>query len=145
MSEKFEQALRDGLGDTIKDDEIAKQLWSALANVDWYHPESHNAASYSFRAAGGLIAELRGEGDYMDWYCCGPYATVSDHIARVLKKQGWIYDDEAAICDEPGCLNDVVMGTPTPGGYRSTCSLHDPRKQASRVAAATAPEPVAGT
>ncbi|WP_210180609.1 hypothetical protein, partial [Bradyrhizobium jicamae] len=75
---------------------------------------------------GALIARLRGEGDYMDWYCCGPYATVSDFIARTLKKQGWIYDDMPAICDEPGCLGFVSCGTPTPTGYRSTCYEHRP-------------------
>lgn len=127
MSEKrFEQALRDGIGDKIKDDEIARQLWSALANVEWYHPESGESASYSFRAAGGLIAELRGEGDYMDWYCCGPYAEISPYIGRALKKQGWIADDMPAICDEPGCLEFVSCGTPTANGYRSTCTRHRP-------------------
>lgn len=127
--ERFEEALKRGLGDTIKDDAIAKQLWCALANVDWYHPESKESAGYSFRAAGGLIAELRGEGDYMDWYCCGPDATVSDHIARVLKKEGWIYDDAASICDEPGCLRDAGIGTPTDAGYRWTCGDHDPNRK----------------
>lgn len=130
MSDRFENDLRDGLGDRIKDDEVAQQLWSALANVDWYHPESHEEASYSFRAAGGLIAELRGEGSYTDWYCCGPYATVSDHIARVLKKRGWIYDDLGPICDEPGCLDSVSCGVPTPDGYRQTCSTHKPKRSA---------------
>lgn len=129
MSDNFEKALRDGLGDTIQNGDVAKQLWSALANVDWYHPESKDYASYSFRAAGGLIADLRGSGDYMDWYCCGPYAEVSDHIARVLKKQGWIYDDMPAICDEPGCLEFVSCGIPTPTGYRNTCGAHRPDKR----------------
>lgn len=124
-SERFEKDLREGLGDTIKDDEVAKNLWSSLANVDWYHPESNEKAGYSFRAAGALIAELRGEGGYMDWYCCGPYATVSDHIARVLKKRGWIYDDMPPICDEPGCLKNAGCGYPTKdGGYRTSCGEH---------------------
>lgn len=132
MSNRFEQALRDGLGDNIKDDEIATQLWSALANVEWYHPESGESASYSFRAAGGLVADLRDMGEnYLDWYCCGPYATVSDYIARVLRKQGWIYDDMGSICDEPGCLKSVSCGTPTETGYRSTCGEHAPKRKNS--------------
>jgi hypothetical protein len=135
MSDSFEQALRDGLGDTIQDDAIATHLWCALANVDWYNPTTHEEASYSFRAAGGLIAELRGHGDYMDWYCCGPYPQVSDHIARVLKKRGWIYDDVGPICDEPGCLISAGCGTPTASGYRHTCFDHQPE----RVALQTTP------
>lgn len=33
-------------------------------------------------------------------------------------------------CDEPGCWDEVCVGTPTPTGYRSTCSKHDPDKVA---------------
>src|SRR5271170_3592001 len=29
-------------------------------------------------------------------------------------------------CDEPDCGDKVACGTPTPGGYRSTCSKHAP-------------------
>lgn len=126
MSEQFENDLRIGLGDSIQDDEIAASVWSALANVDWYHPALKEEASYSFRSAGGLIAELRGSGDYMDWYCCGPYGVVSDHIARVMRKKGWIYDDMGEICDEPNCLKNASCGTPTDDGYRRTCSDHKP-------------------
>lgn len=120
----FEQDLRDGLGDKILDDDVARQVWSALANVSWYHPKSATEASYSFRAAGGLIAEFRGSGCYMDWYCSGPYAEVSDLVRRVLKKRGWIYDAHSEICDEPGCLADAGCGWPSEGGYRWTCSSH---------------------
>ena len=128
MSEQFEKDLIAVLGPRIKDDEIATQLWSALANVDWYNPRTKEEASYSFRSAGAMIAELRGEGDYMDWYCCGPHGVVSDYIARVLRKNGWIYDDMGELCDEPGCLNNVSCGTPTDDGYRSTCYEHKPGK-----------------
>lgn len=30
-------------------------------------------------------------------------------------------------CDEPGCWLSVSCGTPTPGGYRSTCGKHQPK------------------
>jgi len=124
--DKFEAAVNRALGDQIRaDDEMARAMWSALANVDWYHPETGNTASYSFRAAGDLIAAIRGSGHYMYWYCSGPYAQVSDHIARSMKKEGWIYDDMPPICDEPGCLAFVTRGFPThDGGYRTTCRKH---------------------
>lgn len=35
-------------------------------------------------------------------------------------------DSYEGVCDEPDCWNLVVMGTPTPEGYRNTCSKHDP-------------------
>ena len=32
-----------------------------------------------------------------------------------------------AICDEPGCCDQVSCGTPTENGYRSTCGKHAPK------------------
>jgi len=131
MSNRFKAAVEKTLGDAIrKDDDIARDMWCALANVDWYHPESKEMASYSFRAAGGLIADIRGKGSYLDWYCSGPYATVSEFIHRSLKKEGWIYDDKPSVCDEPGCLNYVSCGWPSiDGRYRTTCTDHYDRDQ----------------
>jgi hypothetical protein len=126
---EFEAAIKRTLGEEMKaNDAACVELWSALANVDWYHPEKNYAVSYSFRVAGGMIADMIERGTYMDWYCSGPYPEVSDRIARTLKKEGWISDVLGPICDEPGCIASVSCGTPVPGGtYRSTCSKHAPR------------------
>lgn len=32
-------------------------------------------------------------------------------------------------CDEPDCWRGVTCGTPTPAGYRSTCSEHWPNRR----------------
>lgn len=129
----FEEAVERMLGEKIRsDDEFAKQFWSALANVDWYHPATGQSASYSFRAAGGLIADIRGEGNYMDWYCSGPYATVSDMIALSMKKEGWIADILPPICDEPGCIKEGTCGWPTDSGYRMTCYGHSDFKKMAK-------------
>jgi hypothetical protein len=68
---------------------------------------------------------MRGSGGYMDWYCCGPEANVSEFIARSMKKKGWIYYTSSEICDEPGCLKDAGCGwSAVQGNYRYTCSEH---------------------
>lgn len=39
-----------------------KEVWPVLQNQTW---------SCSWRYAGGIIADMRQEGDYIDWYCSG--------------------------------------------------------------------------
>ena len=89
LSDPFELAVNRALGPQIRaDDNMAAAMWSALANNGWTHKNGDEAA-YTFRAAGDLIAAIRGRGDYMDWYMSGPYATVSEDIAAALKAEGW--------------------------------------------------------
>jgi len=70
------------------------QVWPRLKDEYW---------SCSWRAAGGIVAELRGQGDYMDWYCSGIFgageadsyqgyvseSTVTDEIRQDLFAIGW--------------------------------------------------------
>ena len=71
--------------------------------------------SASWRHSGGIIADMREEGDYIEWYCSGisneefgngldgtkpvtdkadrtyvPEGTVTDEIKEDLKKLGWV-------------------------------------------------------
>lgn len=90
----FEMAVERALGDQIRqDDDIAQKMWMALANVEWTHTETGDTASYSFRAAGDLVAAIRGSGDYIDWYCCGPSATVYGEIECAMYDEGWEYEE----------------------------------------------------
>lgn len=88
--DEFELAVDRVLGPAIRADRnVGVALWSALANVDWVRADGATA-SYSFRAAGDLIAAIVGQGeDYMDYYCSAPYATVAEWIAEAMAKEGW--------------------------------------------------------
>lgn len=52
-----------------------KDMWCILRGDTW---------GCSWRYAGGLVARIRNEGDYMDWYCSG----IGDH---------YISDDDVAV------------------------------------------------
>ena len=70
------------------------EVWPRLKDEYW---------SCSWRSAGGIIAELRGQGDYIDWYCSGIFgvgendsfqgyvgeSTVTDEIRQDLFAIGW--------------------------------------------------------
>ena len=91
--DEFAQALNRSCGDRIRaSDDDARAAWGALSNVDWSREVNGNKdamASYSFRAAGDLIASIRGNGHYMDWYCSHPYGNVAGWIGDAMAREGW--------------------------------------------------------
>ena len=69
----------------VKSDKIyAQHLYAAMCNNDFMRNEiwpilTEKKWSCSWRHAGGIIAEIRGEGDYLDWYCSGIVDADEDH------------------------------------------------------------------
>jgi hypothetical protein len=129
---------RDLIEDIYRDDEVlnkirsrddyAQNLYAAWCNMQWCPKEmwpilrqdpDKDLWSASWRGAGGIIAQFRKQGDYMDWYCSGmggvatydleegeaymakmkyvPEGIVTDEIATDLDRLGWFpvpYDDD---------------------------------------------------
>jgi len=91
---KFDEDFRELFTERLKENEdFGCELWSAMANVSWYHEDDPNEEPYrrSFRSAGSLIAVMEGRDKYTKWYCSGPYETVSDYIAEKMASKGWRY------------------------------------------------------
>jgi hypothetical protein len=122
--------MRDLIEDIYRDDEVlnkirtrddyAQNLYAAWCNMQWCPKElwptlrqdpDKDLWTASWRGAGGIIAQFRREGDYMDWYCSGmggvatydleegdaymarmkfvPEGTVTEEIANDLDRLGW--------------------------------------------------------
>jgi len=86
---QFEAAVDRLLGDRIRSDgACGVDLWSALADIEWHGPDGA-VVSYSFRRAGDLVAWVREEGDYIEWYCSGGPGLVAAWISDALATEGW--------------------------------------------------------
>jgi hypothetical protein len=106
----------------------AQNLYAAMCNMRWCKLDTANALeilkdshwSCSWRHAGGIVADMLEEGDYIDWYCSGirdmgindpdevkelteeqrlrkaiydkfvSESVVTEEIAEDLRKLGWI-------------------------------------------------------
>ena len=94
----------------VKQDRYAQNLYAAMCNMRWQKSEvwpvlKNDLWSCTWRSAGGIVAELQGYGDYMNWYCSGmggfdyavtdiregyvPEAHVTDEIRSDLGSLGW--------------------------------------------------------
>lgn len=79
-------------------DQYAKKLYAALCNTDWLRTEvipllrqdpNRDLWHCSWRSAGGIVANMREQGDYMDWYCAGQEGHIDPQISADLKALGW--------------------------------------------------------
>ena len=107
----------------VKSDKVyAQHLYAAICNNDFQRNDvwpilTGKTWSCSWRYAGGIIAKIQGEGDYLDWYCSGivgedeyqwgilseyskkriletrahvAESVVTDEIRKDLLKLGWL-------------------------------------------------------
>jgi len=91
--------------------DYAQHVYAALCNMRWQPADvlpilKDEYWTCSWRSAGGLVANVLGKGDYMDWYCSGigdglgngdadrtrgyvPEGTVTDEIREDFATMGW--------------------------------------------------------
>jgi hypothetical protein len=75
-------------------DVYAQNLYAAICNnefqkLDVFPILADKTCSYSWRYAGGIIADMQQKGDYIDWYCSGirNSATLDDESYNALTKE----------------------------------------------------------
>ena len=70
--------------DKVKaNDSYAQNLYAAMCNVTWQSREfwqemKGETWSCSWRHSGGIVADMREQGDYIDWYCSGMGGLAGD-------------------------------------------------------------------
>ena len=95
-------------------DTYAQNLYAAMCNMQWQKLDTfpilkRELWAVTWRSAGGIVAELQGNGDYLTWYCSGmgggnfiqddyedlihkgyvQESVVTDEIREDLHKLGW--------------------------------------------------------
>ena len=88
----FEHDLDAALGERIRACEVfSARVWGSLANGVWTHT-SGEVEEFGYRPAGRLVAWIRGEGDYLDWYCSWDTVGQCDpEVAAEMVKRGWTH------------------------------------------------------
>lgn len=94
-----------------RSDTYAQNLYAALCNMRWQKREiipilKDEYWSCTWRSAGGIVADLQGKGDYIDWYCSGmrhddgditrgyvPEGTVTEEIENDMYVLGWVHSE----------------------------------------------------
>jgi hypothetical protein len=101
-------------------DSYAQNIYAAMCNMRWQRLDvfpilKDEFWSASWRSAGGIVADMLQQGDYIDWYCSGmgglngaydpdsetfdvwqartkyvPEGTVTEEIRADFQKLGWI-------------------------------------------------------
>lgn len=79
--------------DKAKNSEVyAQNLYAAICNNDFVKNDvwpilTDKRWSASWRSAGGIVANMVEEGDYIDWYCSGIQNEISDEEYHELTKE----------------------------------------------------------
>lgn len=60
----------------------SQNLYAALCNNAF--SKQDKTWSCSWRSAGAIVANLREEGDYIDWYCSGIHARTPDYVPESI-------------------------------------------------------------
>jgi hypothetical protein len=92
------------------DDTYAQNLYAALCNNEFTKNDiipilREETWGCSWRYAGGVVAALRNEGDYIDWYCSGIRTmSVDDEIHNEWDMKGFV--PEGVVTEE--IRNDLL-------------------------------------
>lgn len=79
-------------------DSYAQNLYAAMCNNDFIKRDVYNVLTdkrwhCSWRHAGGIVADMRGEGDYIDWYCSGSAVDEDGALGYHIQPEGYVTEE----------------------------------------------------
>ena len=89
---EYDLRTNDWILEKVRNNEAyAQNLYAAMCNTEFIKNDvwpilTEKKWSCSWRYAGGIIADMRQEGDYIDWYCSGIKNTLTDDELKELTK-----------------------------------------------------------
>lgn len=95
QKDNLEYDLRstDWIVEKVKSSEVyAQNLYAAMCNVEFTKNDvwpllQEQRWGCSWRYAGGIVADMLGKGDYIDWYCSGIHNSFTDEEYQALSKE----------------------------------------------------------
>ena len=112
---EFDLRVTDWILAKVRDSRVyAQNLYAALCNNTFQKQDvwtilKDQTWSCSWRYAGGIVADMRGEGDYIDWYCSGIRDTAVVEQSewnmltpeqQTLYKEGQAHVGESTVTDD---------------------------------------------
>lgn len=87
---RFEEILKKN--ELIKDDKFCKKLYASLCSQGWYDYIGDEIVSFTWRGAGGFLADVRNtlgyKEEYIDWYMSGNEGNVDPEIESFMNENG---------------------------------------------------------
>lgn len=68
---------------------FAELLYASLTGTLWRHRATGEEWACTMRHAGAVAAGVRGEGDYLNWYCSGGEEHVDEGVLAAIEEIGW--------------------------------------------------------
>jgi hypothetical protein len=114
---EFDMRSADWMVAKVRESRVyAQHLYAAMCNNEFQQLEvwpilKDDRWSATWRGAGGIVANMRGEGDYIDWYCSGMHHRDALEPGEwdnwTIEQQTRYKESEAFVCE--GIITDEIM------------------------------------
>ena len=109
---EYDLLTTDWILEKVRNDEAyAQNLYASMCNTDFVRNDvwpllTDKRWSCSWRYAGGIIADMRQEGDYIDWYCSGIRGDIAESFNPTLEQIERMKITERFVGE--GCVTDEI-------------------------------------